>query len=119
MNTLGWTLIESDEADSLIGPPRPANCPAGWTTHTWTVTIEEGRLAFTTDECDLCARGIEDLEPELIGGGRPPPASRFETQEQAREAMRKTNDNGKRRYNVDPKYRAWYEKTLARSTFSA
>lgn len=68
MNTLGWTLIESDEADSLIGPPRPASCPAGWTTHTWTVTIEEGRLAFTTDECDLCARGIEDLEPELIGG---------------------------------------------------
>lgn len=58
-------------------------------------------------------------EPELIGGGRPPQASRFETQEQALEAMRKTNDNGKRLYNVDPKYRAWYEKTLARSTFSA
>lgn len=63
--------------------------------------------------------GATTREPELIGGGRPPQAARFETQEQALEAMRKTNDNGKRLYNVDPKYRAWYEKTLARSTFSA
>ncbi|MEY3930824.1 MAG: uncultured phage MedDCM-OCT-S37-C6, partial [Cyanobacteriota bacterium] len=63
--------------------------------------------------------GATTREPELIGGGRPPQAARFETQEQALEAMRKTNENGKRLYNVDPKYRAWYEKTLARSTFSA
>lgn len=58
-------------------------------------------------------------EPELIGGGRAPKQDVFETQEQALEAMRKTNSNGKRLYNVDPKYKDWFEKTLARSSFTA
>jgi hypothetical protein len=58
-------------------------------------------------------------EPELIGGGRAPKQDVFETQEQALEAMRKTNSNGKRLYNVDPKYKDWFEKTLARSNFTA
>lgn len=54
-------------------------------------------------------------EPELIGGGKPAMADVFESDQQAIEAMRKTNSNGQRLYNVDPKYRAWYEKTLQRS----
>lgn len=58
-------------------------------------------------------------EPELLGGGRAPRQDVFETQEQALEAMRKTNSNGKRLYNVDPKYKDWFEKTLARSNFPA
>jgi hypothetical protein len=54
-------------------------------------------------------------EPELIGGGKPVMADVFESDQQAIEAMRKTNSKGQRLYNVDPKYRAWYEKTLQRS----
>jgi len=54
-------------------------------------------------------------EPELIGGGKPAMADVFESDQQAIEAMRKTNGKGQRLYNVDPKYRAWYEKTLQRS----
>jgi len=57
-------------------------------------------------------------EPELIGGGKPATAEVFESQQQAIEAMRKTNSKGQRLYNVDPKYKDWYEKTLARSTFA-
>ena len=58
-------------------------------------------------------------EPQLIGGGTPAKTDAFETQQQAIEAMRKTNSQGKRLYNTDPKYRSWYEKTLARSNFAA
>jgi hypothetical protein len=64
------------------------------------------------------AGGKEQGEPELIGGGKPTMAEVFETQQQAIEAMRKTNSKGQRLYNVDAKYKAWYEKTLARSTFA-
>ena len=58
-------------------------------------------------------------EPQLIGGGTAVKTDVCETQQQAIEAMRKTNSQGKRLYNSDPKYRAWYEKTLARSNFAA
>lgn len=54
-------------------------------------------------------------EPELLGGGKPTTTEVFESDQQAIEAMRKTNSKGQRLYNVDPKYRAWYEKTLQRS----
>lgn len=64
------------------------------------------------------AAGQESGEPELLGGGKPTKAEVFESQQQAIEAMRKTNSKGQRLYNVDPKYKAWYEKTLARSTFA-
>ena len=57
----------------------------------------------------------QNAEPELIGGGKAVSTDVFETDQQAIEAMRKTNSKGERLYNVDPKYRAWYEKTLARS----
>jgi hypothetical protein len=61
----------------------------------------------------------EPKEPKLIGGGTAVKTDVFETQQQAIEAMRKTNPQGKRLYNTDPKYRSWYEKTLARSNFAA
>lgn len=64
------------------------------------------------------AAGQESGEPELLGGGKPTKAEVFESQQQAIEAMRKTNGKGQRLYNIDPKYKAWYEKTLARSTFA-
>lgn len=64
------------------------------------------------------AAGQDSGEPELLGGGKPTKAEVFESQQQAIEAMRKTNSKGQRLYNVDAKYKAWYEKTLARSTFA-
>lgn len=64
------------------------------------------------------AAGQKGSEPELIGGGRPARPEAFGSQQEALEAMRKTDANGKRLYNTDPKYRAWYEKTLARSSYA-
>lgn len=56
-------------------------------------------------------------EPKLISGGTPASTDMFKNQQEAIEAMRKTNSKGQNLYRVDPKYRSWYEKTLARSTF--
>lgn len=56
-------------------------------------------------------------EPELIGGGRAARAEVFNSQEEALAAMRKTDSNGKRLYNTDSKYKAWFEQTLARSNY--
>lgn len=55
-------------------------------------------------------------EPKLISGGGAVKTDVFDSDQQAIEAMRKTNAKGQRLYNVDPKYRAWYEKTLQRSS---
>lgn len=56
-------------------------------------------------------------EPELIGGGRPAKVEVFESQQQAIEAMRKTNSQGQNLYRTDAKYREWFDRTMARSTF--
>ena len=58
-------------------------------------------------------------EPELIGGGRPARVDVFSTQQEALAAYRKTDSKGRRLYDSDAKYRSWYEKALARSTFPA
>ena len=58
-------------------------------------------------------------EPELIGGGRPAKVEVFASQQEAIEAMRKTDSKGRNLYREDPKYREWFERTMARSTFSA
>lgn len=77
------------------------------------------RFALRQLQVRAGSSGEEAKEPRLIGGGAPAKTDAFETQQQAIEAMRKTNSQGKRLYNTDPKYRAWYEKTLARSNFAA
>lgn len=58
-------------------------------------------------------------EPELIGGGLPPQTDVFRSQQEALEAMRKVDSRGRNLYRNDKAYRAWYEKTLARSTFKS
>lgn len=58
-------------------------------------------------------------EPELIGGGRPAQVDVFANQQEALAAYRKTDSKGRRLYDSDQKYRAWYEKALARSSFPA
>ena len=54
-------------------------------------------------------------EPQLIGGGTAARADTFETSQQAIDAINKRGESGKRLYESDPKYRAWYDKTMARS----
>lgn len=61
----------------------------------------------------------EPGEPELIGGGRPAGSDVFKSQQEAIEAMRKTDNRGRNLYREDAKYREWFEKTLARSNFPA
>ena len=61
------------------------------------------------------AAGETKGEPKLIGGGGPARGDVFESDEQAVAARAKTGKDGKPLYETDPKYRAWFEKTLARS----
>jgi hypothetical protein len=61
------------------------------------------------------AQGGTAGEPQLIGGGTAARADVFVTSQQAVDALNKRSESGKLLYEVDPKYRAWYEKTMARS----
>lgn len=54
-------------------------------------------------------------EPKLISGGAPPRGDVFTSDQQAVEARGKRGPNGRTLYESDPKYREWYDKTLARS----
>lgn len=88
----------------------------------YNAAVDSGKAAARFALKQLQARAAassdtEPAEPKLISGGTAVKTDVFETQQQAIEAMRKTNSQGKRLYNTDPKYRAWYEKTLARSNF--
>jgi hypothetical protein len=61
------------------------------------------------------AKGGTASEPQLIGGGTAARSDVFESGQQAIDALNKRNESGKRLYEADPKYRSWYEKTMARS----
>lgn len=54
-------------------------------------------------------------EPQLIGGGTAVKTDVFDTDQQAVDARSKRGKDGKFLYESDPKYRQWYDKTLARS----
>lgn len=54
-------------------------------------------------------------EPKLIGGGSAVKTDVFDSDQQAVDARGKRDKNGKFLYETDPKYRQWYDKTLARS----
>lgn len=54
-------------------------------------------------------------EPQLIGGGTAVKTDVFESDQQAVDARSKRGKDGKFLYESDPKYRQWYDKTLARS----
>lgn len=75
------------------------------------------RLALRAMQARSTTSATPAGEPELISGGRPARVEVFASQQEALEAMRKENSQGKRLYNTDPKYKAWFEKTLARSNF--
>ena len=58
---------DTEPIDPFIGPKKPWACTDGWTSHTWTVSIEEGQFGFKSD-CRLCTDGIDELEREHLGG---------------------------------------------------
>lgn len=66
MNQLIW--IDEPIEDPIHGPECPWACPDGMASHVWRVSIEEGCLSLSTDECPICNRGARDLEPEYFGG---------------------------------------------------
>ena len=76
-------------------------------------------VRFALRSLQLRASQGQPGEPELIGGGKPTRAEVFASQQEAIEAQRKTNSKGQNLYRVDPKYREWFERTLARSNFNA
>ena len=77
------------------------------------------RLALRAMQARSSTATPDPGEPELVGGGKAARVEVFESQQQAIEAMRKTNSKGQNLYRVDPKYRDWFDKTMARSNFPA
>jgi len=77
------------------------------------------RLALRAMQARASVKQSDGSEPELIGGGKPARVEVFASQQEALEAMRKTDKKGRNLYRNDPKYREWYDKTMARSTFSS
>tara|TARA_B100000700_G_scaffold287485_1_gene343187 strand:- start:2001 stop:2846 length:846 start_codon:yes stop_codon:yes gene_type:complete len=61
------------------------------------------------------ARADGAKEPTLISGGSAAPGDVFDSDRQALDARNKRDANGNFEYEVNPKYRSWYERTLARS----
>ena len=55
-------------------------------------------------------------EPKLIQGGSATASDRFDSRQQATAAISAIDKaTGRRKYDVDPKYRKWVETTMARS----
>jgi hypothetical protein len=63
----------------------------------------------------LGGNGSDLVEPELVGGGKPDSALKFESQSQVLDAMNKRNDRGQRLYDVDEAYRGKVQSALLRS----
>ena len=63
----------------------------------------------------LGGNGSDLVEPELVGGGKPDSALKFESQSQVLDAMNKRNDRGQRLYDVDESYRGKVQSALLRS----
>ena len=64
-----WEIVPP--TPDFIGPPAPLACEAGWTSHTYTLLIQDGAMSLSTDECPACNRGIQDLEWEYLQGEFP------------------------------------------------
>lgn len=66
MPAISWVTL--DDTPPMLGPPKPVACTAGWASHRWTLTIEEGEISFDTAECRLCRDGVAELEREYLAG---------------------------------------------------
>lgn len=124
----GFTEADVSELKAMVGGDEQFQQLSQWAVANldpqeladYNAAVDSGNKAaarFALRQLQVRATAVQGGEPKLISGGAPATTNVFKSQQEAIEAMRKTNSKGKRLYNVDPKYRAWYEKTLARSTF--
>ena len=84
----------------------------------YNAAVDSGNKAaarFALKQLQVRAAASSGQEPKLIGGGSAIKADVFESDQQAVDARSKRDKNGRFLYEVDPKYRQWYDKTLARS----
>lgn len=83
----------------------------------YNAAVDSGSKAaarFAIKQLQVRAAG-SGQEPKLFGGGSAIKADVFENDQQAVDARSKRDKGGKFLYETDPKYRQWYDKTLARS----
>ncbi|QTP86395.1 capsid assembly protein [Synechococcus phage S-SRP02] len=114
-------LVGGDQEFTRLSQWAVANLDANELTE-YNAAVDSGNksaVRFALRSLQLRASQGQPGEPELIGGGKPIRAEVFASQQEAIEAQRKTNSKGQNLYRVDPKYREWFERTLARSNFSA
>lgn len=112
-------LVGGDEEFTRLSQWAVANLDAAELAE-YNAAVDSGNksaVRFALRSLQLRASQGQAGEPELIGGGKPIKAEVFESQQQAIEAMRKTNSKGQNLYRVDPKYREWFDRTMARSNF--
>lgn len=112
-------LVGGDEEFDRLSQWAVANLDAAELAE-YNAAVDSGNksaVRFALRSLQLRASQGQAGEPELIGGGKPIKAEVFESQQQAIEAMRKTNSKGQNLYRVDPKYREWFDRTMARSNF--
>jgi hypothetical protein len=84
----------------------------------YNAAVDSGNKAaarFALKQLQVRASAGGSSEPKLIGGGSAIKADVFESDQQAVDARSKRDKSGRFLYEVDPKYRQWYDKTLARS----
>ena len=63
MPKIDWEIMDPNDVE--YGPPIPWRCLEGWGSHTWQLSIEEGRITLTTD-CLICQRAVSQEESELF-----------------------------------------------------
>lgn len=84
----------------------------------YNAAVDSGNKAaarFALKQLQVRAAASSGQEPKLIGGGSAIKADVFESDQQAVDARSKRDKSGRFLYEIDPKYRQWYDKTLARS----
>lgn len=84
----------------------------------YNAAVDSGNKAaarFAVKQLYARASADDGREPKLISGGSAIKADVFETDQQAVDARSKRGKDGRVLYEADPKYRQWYDRTLARS----
>lgn len=114
--------VGGDKAFSTITTWAKANLPeADLEAYNEAVNSGNPRMALLAarflQSAAAAAQAVPIQEPKLVGRGAAPSAgvTRFESKEQALEAMNRLNSRGQRMYDVDPAYRQKIAEIVARS----
>lgn len=124
-STAGLTEADVVELKTMVGGEQQFQQLSQWATANldpqeladYNAAVDSGNKAaarFALRQLQVRAAG-GGQEPQLIGGGTAVKTDVFETDQQAVDARSKRGKDGKFLYESDPKYRQWYDKTLARS----